>query len=159
MNRSIKYIIIGVLAYHITNTIFPEKNSRIKKKPESFPRGGDLPIRSIWKKILTDRSIKEGLVAVFGAAMVESFTKEIQDLLVYSTYSNLINTNSTEVAEVSILVDIASKFNIPTEVETIRRLIVRSYTKKLFLCLCENMVKISHFNLKTSFFNLLIYDL
>lgn len=84
--------VLGVSAYLIVNKFFPEKIGNFDKDTVLSLRDGKdeakvLP--KILEKILTDRAVKIGLLAVFGTAAVQHFQAEIQALLIDDIFKHI----------------------------------------------------------------------
>lgn len=73
--------IIGVSVYLIVNKLFPEKIQSFDQDPLTDLRGGEGLTKifsKIFKKILTDRALKIGLLALFGTTAFQYFQGEIE---------------------------------------------------------------------------------
>ena len=117
--------IVGVSVYLIVNKFFPEKIKSFDEDPLTNLRGGDGTIKifsKIVKKILTDRSLKTGLLALFGTTAFQYFQAEIEALLIDDVF-NHICVRDVE-GDLKIVCDIVKEHDLHLHTKTMREIIV-----------------------------------
>ena len=115
--------IVGVIVYLIVNKFFPEKVKSFDEDPLTSLRGGDNRAK-IFKKLLTDRALKIGLLAVFGTSALQYFQDEIQSLLIDDVFNHICVRNVD--GELKIICDIVKEHDLHLHTKTMREIIVSS---------------------------------
>lgn len=117
--------IVGVGVYLIVNKFFPEKIKSFDEDPLTSLRGGNDATKifpKIVKKILTDRALKIGLLAIFGTTAFQYFQAEIEALLIDDVF-NHVCVRDTE-GNLKIVCDIVKEYDLHLHATTMREIIV-----------------------------------
>lgn len=116
--------IVGVSVYLIVNKLFPEKIKSFDEDPLTGFRGGGVTkiFPKIFKKILTDRALKIGLLALFGTSVVQYFQAEIEALLIDDVF-NHVCVRDTE-GKLKIVCDIVEELDLRLHTKAMREIIV-----------------------------------
>jgi len=118
--------IVGVSVYLIVNKLFPEKIKSFDEDPMTGLRGsGELTkiFPEIFKKFLTDRSLKVGLLALFGTAAFQYFQNEIEALLIDDVFNHVCVRRDAE-GNLKIICEIVKELDLPSHTKAMREIIV-----------------------------------
>lgn len=117
--------IVGVSVYLIVNKFFPEKIKSFDEDPLTGLRGGDGLTKifpKIFKKILTDRALKVGLLALFGTTAFQYFQAEIEALLIDDVFNHVCVRDAE--GNLKIACDIVKELDLHLHTEGMREIIV-----------------------------------
>ena len=117
--------IVGVSVYLIVNKLFPEKIKSFDEDPLTSLRGGDGTTKifsKIVKKILTDRALKIGLIALFGTTTFQYFQAEIEALLIDNVFDDICVRDVG--GDLKVVCDIVKEYELRLHTKTLREIIV-----------------------------------
>jgi hypothetical protein len=127
--------IVGVTLYIVVSKLFPEKLSSINSGKDL--RGGDLVKYNFIKKLMIsikqNRALKVALIGTFAAAGVQSFTQEIETLLVETLLVNNFYTKyGVEGLEgkLKVLSEIVKEYDLESNSKTINKILVAEKLSK-----------------------------
>jgi hypothetical protein len=114
--------IVGVSVYLIVNKFFPEKIKSFDENPLTGLRGGSGLTNKILKKILTDRALKIGLIALFGTTALKHFQAEIEALLIEDVFGHICVRDAE--GNLKIVCEIVKDLNLNLHTKGMREVIV-----------------------------------
>jgi hypothetical protein len=80
--RTIIYVVVGIGTTLLSKRLFPEKKKELELSDSDIIRGGDNVIKiPLLTKLLTDRSLKIGLLAIFGTHMLIDYSDQLKQAL------------------------------------------------------------------------------
>lgn len=121
--KTIVYIIVGTGTYYIMEKFFPEQKDVKPRTDVKLVRGGDEIVRvPIWRRLVRNRSLKVGVIAVFVAHIGNLYNAELIALLTDASIINVAKKGSGKCAK--LISRFAAKNGITDAPESLREIVV-----------------------------------